>query len=291
MFFLCCVITCGSLLRGFVGPDPDEVLAKAQPVCEPIIAALNEFHRRHGRYPRALTALVEEGLLTAVPELPPHWGTSSKQGPTYEANESLDFYRLSFGYVVEGGIGPGDHYMRAFISNDSRGWSNDGSDSMEDLVANRLLATYRERHDGKSLGLLMSDVIGRLDCDYLYRDRVTRWLGEGDEIDIPAGMPGAGKKGYVYQSQDDPSRRYCFVYKDHWLPVPKSYLSAEERSKYPEDNGSFDSASVDKNYPVLDKLILVQEANGKPVWTVIHVCPASPRDKPSGRHATLPGEK
>ena len=206
------------------GPSPDDVLGKAQPVCEPIIVALTEFHRRHGRYPRELAILVNEGLLSTVPELPPHWGTSSKYGPTYEANESLDFYRLSFGYVVEGGIGPGDTYTRVFISDDPQGWSSGGLDTMENLVANRLLATYRERKDAKSLGLFMSDVIGKADCLYLNRDRVIRWLGVGDEIDLPAEILGAGKKGYTYRSKDDPSRRYCFVYKNQWLPVLKSYL-------------------------------------------------------------------
>lgn len=159
---------------------------------------------------------------------------------------------------------------------------------MENLVADRLLATYRERHDERSLGLFMSDVIGKSDCYYLNRGRLIRWLGDGGEIDLPAGMPESGKKGYVYQSEDDPSRRYCFLYKDQWLPVPKSYLSAEERSKFSKDDGRYDSESVDINYPVVDKLFLVQETDGEPIWTVIRECPASPRDKPSGRHAIRP---
>jgi hypothetical protein len=288
---LSCLITCGLYLQNSAGPSPDDVLGKAQPICEPIIVALNEFHRRHGRYPRELAILVNEGLLTAVPDLPPHSGTLSKYGPTYEANESLDFYRLSFSYVVLVGMGPGDSYTRVFISDDPKGWSSGGSDSMENLVANRLLATYRERNDGKSLGLFMSDVIGKADCRYLNRDRVIRWLGVGDEIELPAEILGAGKKGYVYRSKDDPSRRYCFVYKNQWLPVLKSYLSSEEKSKFPRDNGSLESACVDKNYPVLDKLFLIQETDGGPIWTVIRECPSSPRDKPSGRFAILRDEK
>jgi hypothetical protein len=286
-----CVITCGLFLRDFAGPSPDEILGKAQPVCEPIIVALTEFHRRHGRYPRELATLVNEGLLTAVPELPPHSGTVSKYGPTYEANESLEFYRLSFSYVVLMGMGPGDSYTRVFISDDPQGWSSGGKDAMENLVANRLLATYRERNDAKSLGLFMSDVIGKADCRYLNRDRVIRWLGVGDEIDVPAEILGAGKKGYAYRSKDDPSRRYCFVYKNQWLPVPMSYLSAKEKSKFPKDNDSLESALVDKNYPVLDKLFLIEETDGHSIWTVVRECPASSRDKPSGRYAILPDQK
>ncbi|MHC5538539.1 hypothetical protein ACYOEI_09950 [Singulisphaera rosea] len=286
-----CIVTCGLLLLNFAGPSPDSVLANAQPICEPIIVALTEFHRKHGRYPRELAALVKEGFLSELPELPPHWGTSSRYGPTYDVNESLDFYRLCYGYVVEGGIGPGDGFTRSFVSDEPEGWSNDRSESMEDLVAGRLLAIYRERHDGKSLGLFMSDVIGNSDCYYLYRSRVIGWLGEGDKIDLPAGLSGAVEKGYVYQAEDDPGRRYCFVYKDQWLPVSKSYLSSEEKSKCPPEDGSYNSTSVDKNYPVLDKLFLIQHSDGDPIWTIIRECPASPREKPSGRHAILPSEK
>ena len=284
-----CVCMFGLFLWRVAGPSPEDVLAKAQPVCEPITIALGEYHRRHGRYPDELSDLVNEGLMTAVPELPPHRGTSSKHGPEYEANQSLDFYRLSFGYCVEGGIGPCDTYWRVFVSDDSRGWKSGRPESMENVVADRMLATYRERHDGKSLGLFMSNVIGKADCDYLYRDRVTRWLGEGEETDVPPDVPGAGKQGYVYQAQDDAKRRYCFVYKDHWLPLLKSCLPAHERAKYPKNTGNYDDAFVDKNYPVLDKLFLIQEIDGRPTWTVVRECSKSPRDKPSGRHQLSPG--
>jgi hypothetical protein len=114
---------------------------------------------------------------------------------------------------------------------------------------------------------------------------VTRWLGDGEETVVPQDVPGAGKTGYVYQAQDDAKRRYCFVYKDHWRPFLKSYLPAAERAKYPEKTGTLDDAFVDKNYPVLERLFLIEEIDGRPTWTVIHECPESPRDKPSWRHA------
>lgn len=159
---------------------------------------------------------------------------------------------------------------------------------MENLVADRVLATYRKRRDGKSLELFMSNVIGKADCNYLYRDRVARWLGEGIEIELPPDLLGAGRTGYVYQAQDDAKRRYCFVYKDHWLPLLKSYLSPDERAKYPKETGKFVDAFVDKNYPVLDKLFLMPEGDGRPTWTVVRECPESPRDRPSGRHQVSP---
>jgi hypothetical protein len=162
---------------------------------------------------------------------------------------------------------------------------------MADLSADRVLAIYQERHDWKSLELFMSEVIGKEDCDYLYRDRVTRWLGEGEETNVPPDVPGAGKKGYFYQAQDDMKRRYCLVYKDHWRPLLKSYLPADERRKYPEKTGKFDDAFVDKNHPVLDKLFLIQEHDGQPTWTIVRECPESPRDKPSGRHLVVPDHR
>jgi hypothetical protein len=270
------------------GPNPETVLAKAQPVFERIAVALEEHHRRHGRYPQELSDLVKVGLLPEIPELPSHRGAPSKYGPIYDVNTSLNFYRLSFGYHVPEGIGPGDTHWRVLVSDDPEGWKTTGSpDSMENLVADRVLATYRKRHDGKSLDLFMSDVIGKADCYYLNRDRVIRWLGEGIELELPPDLLGAGKKGFVYQAQDDTKRRYCFAYKDQWLPLLKSDLPADERAKYPEKTGKFDDAYVNKKYPVLDKLFLIQEIEGRPTWTVVRECPKSPRDKPSGRHQVV----
>ena len=263
-------------------PSPEAVLAKAQPTCEAIVVALTEFHRRHGRYPEDLGGLVKENLLAEAPKLPSHWGASSAYGPRYEVNTSLDFYRVSFGYHIPEGIGPGDTHWRVFVSDDPKGWESIGTPhGMEDLVADRLTATFRLRHDGKSLDLFMSNVIGKADCKYLYRDRVTRWLGEGEEIDVPPDAPAAGKKGDVYRAQDGAGKWYCLVFKDHWLSYPRSSLPADERSKYPDAVRPAEDAYVDKTHPVLDKLFLIQEADGRPSWTVLRECPESPNDKPS----------
>lgn len=198
----------GVFIWSTAGPDPETVLAKAQPDVVKFAMALERHHRKYGCYPRDLSELVKRGFLSEIPELPSHWGTSEKCGPTFEANVSWDFFRLSFGYVVEGGMGPGDTCSRVYVADDPKGWETTGRpQSMENLVAERILASYRKQHDGKSLDLFMSDVIGKADCDYLYHDRVVRWLGEGTEIDLPPDMFGAGKKGYAYQARDDSSRR------------------------------------------------------------------------------------
>jgi hypothetical protein len=262
----------------FSGPKPRTVLARAQPVGNRIVAALEEYHRRRGSYPPELADLVNERLLPSVPELPSHWGTSYKHGPDYEAHAGLDFYRLSFGYLVHRGIGPGDDHYRVFVSDDPRGWrTTDSTGHMEDLVADRVLTIYRKRHDGKSLDLFMSDVIGKADCDYLYRSRVVEWLGKGTEIDLPADVSPTGTKGYVYQAEDERANRYCFVYKDHWLQTFKSHRPN-------------DFVLVDKNYPVLDKLFLIEEKEGREMWTDVRACPESPRDKPSGEHELVDAE-
>ncbi len=132
---------------------------------------------------------------------------------------------------------------------------------IEDLVADRILRVYRKEHDANSLRVFMSDVIAKADGDYLYRDRVVKWLGAGTEIVVPQGMPGAGRPGHVYHAKNEASESYCFVYKDRWLPAP-----------------------VAKNCPVLDKLIRVQETGGNPSWTVIRECPESPGDTRAKPH-------
>jgi hypothetical protein len=239
------------------GPHPAAVLARAEPVCEPIIVALKEYHKRHGRYPDALADLVKERLLAGIPELPPHWGTSARSGPTYEVSRTLDFYRLTFAYCVEGGIGPGDFHGREYVSDEHHGWGPSTATGIEDLIADRILRVYRKERDQRSLAVFMADVIGRADCEYLYRDRVEKWLGPGAEIVVPAGMEGAGRTGYVYHARRDVPESYCFVYKDHWLP---------------DQTGA-------RNYPVLDILIRVRELGDRPSCTVIRTCPASPRDR------------
>jgi hypothetical protein len=268
------------LLLSVSGTSPDRVLARAQRALEPVKGALDAYRRKHGHYPPELTELVKDGLLNEVPELPSLRGTSSHSGPYYDASVSFDFYRLAFMYDINSGFGPGHWRGWAFVSDDPKGWRR-AHDRMEDLVAERLLAIYRVQHDGKTLRRFMSEVIAKLDCDYLYQSRVTAWLGDGKEIIVPPEVLAAGKAGYVYQAEDDASRRYCFVYKDHWLPMLKGFLPPEERAKYPADNGH--DGSVDINYPVLDKLFLIQEVSGRSSWKLLRECPKSPRDKPSHR--------
>jgi hypothetical protein len=265
-------------------PDPHAVLAKAQPVVDRVTVALDEYHRKHGAYPRELSELVKRGFLSEVPELPPHWGTLFKYGPIYDTNAPLDFYRLAFGYHVTAVLDPGDAFWRVLVSDDPKGWKTTGRpDSMEDLVADRVLATYRNQRDSKSLDLFMSDVIGKADCEYLSRDRIVGWLGEGAEIDLPPEKFGHRMKGYVYQAQNDTSKRYCFVYKHQWFAFRRELLPDDEKAKYPAKTGDLDDAYVDTNRPVLDLLLVIRESEGRTTWDIGRECPESPRDKPSGR--------
>ena len=79
-------------LVGTLRPVLEAVLAEVQPVVDRVAVALEEHHRKHGGYPRELSELVKRGFLSDLPELPSHWGTSSKYGPIYDSHAPLDFY-------------------------------------------------------------------------------------------------------------------------------------------------------------------------------------------------------
>jgi len=97
--------------------DPQEVAAR-------LIAALERFHERHGRYPADTKAVVSEGILSAVPRVPWNLGLR-REGFDYSADPSGDFYLL---YYSEqdwfGGVGPASvktySYPSAF-----RKWTRD----------------------------------------------------------------------------------------------------------------------------------------------------------------------
>jgi hypothetical protein len=243
------------------GPHPAMILKAAQPVCDPIVRVLGIYHHKHGRYPDRLGELVDERLLPAIPELPPYRGTSARSGPTYEVNHTLDFYRLSFGYCVAGGTGPGDFHYREYVSDDGRGWVPPSATEIADLVADRILSVYRKEHDAKSLRVFIADVLARADCHFLSRDRIVRWLGPGTEIVVPSGMPGAGRTGYVYRAKDSSGESYCLVFKN------------QRRTGHD---------FVDRDYPYLDLLLQVEALDGRPPWTIVRECPRSPADRPVG---------
>lgn len=152
---------------------------------------------------------------------------------------------------------------------------------MENLVAARILPTLRIDGDKRSLDMFMSDVIGRVDPDYLYQSRVVRWLGQAQTIGLPKVLGMRAVDGFVYQAADDPTNRYCFVYKDHWLPTMAGDPPDVVSGKRPR---TLDDGMVDKNYPVLDRLYRIEDSATGPQWILIRQCPASPRDTPSGRY-------
>ena len=158
---------------------------------------------------------------------------------------------------------------------------------MEDLVAERVLATYRNRHDGKSLDLFASDVIGKANCDYLYRDRIVLWIGEGAEIELPPDMFGHGMKGTFTKLRTTRRNAIASCTRTTGFRSLRSSLPHDERAKYPEKAGNLDDAFVDKNRPVLDRLFVIRESEGRTTWDILRECPKSPRDQPSGRHEVV----
>jgi hypothetical protein len=265
---------CGALL----GPSTEEILLGGERACQPVIESLETFHGMLGHYPETLDEMVREGLVQKVPELPSVRGAYSKYGPDYQANRSLDFFRLSFGYYVPEGIGPGDTHWRTYESDNQKGWVNSGQPGpIEDLVADRLLAAYRKNHDSKTLRQFMAEVIGKVDCEYLERDRIVQWLGDGAQIEIPANVIGPSKTGECYGDIGDASR-YCIVYKNHWRSFPRIYCPI--KGKEVLDRGEKDFVLV--NFPVVDRVFSIDErADGEPSWVLIRECPPSPRDSPS----------
>ena len=267
------------------GPDPEEVLARAQPLFETIPVALAEYRRTRGNYPAELSDLVEVGLLAEVPEVPAQPRTMYQYPLRYETSAFRDLYQLSFGYVVESGCMLGHRYFRVFRPDNANGWETRrrGVERWEDVVEEPLFEIYRKRRDATSLHRFMTEVVIKRTCGHLSETQVKAWLGDGIEINVPHDVLAAGETGYVYQAEDDASWRYCFVYKDRWLPVRKSLLAPEERAKYPADDSPYASASIEINYPVLDKLFWIQEVSGRSSWKLLRECPESPRDKPSHR--------
>jgi hypothetical protein len=179
------------------GPSTETFLASGERACRPVVAALEAYRQRYGRYPETLDLLVRDGLLEKLPDFST---VRDADGPHYRACQPLGFYRLWLGCYFPEGIGPGDRFYRVLVSDNAGGWTTCSAPlaSMEDLIAERLRAAHEKSHDPKLLALFMGEVIGKAPCDELGRDRIVRWLGEGVGVDVPPEVIGPGRKGRCY---------------------------------------------------------------------------------------------
>ncbi len=273
-----------------VSPEEEAIVLPAETVFQPVLAALETYHRKHGHYPAALDGLVNDFLLPKVPELPPVKG-ALESGLEYHASLSPDFFVIMFHYnatisTFSFGLHNDviDSLRRVYASDDRRGWVKLDSPfvAMGDLIADRLAPLWRKKHQPELLRRLVIEAIGSADCKFLLQWKVVDWLGKGSEIRIPPEVLGSDRTGFCYQADGDPNRRYCFVYKKHWFGqfTCPSGSSAEALTKGP---------LVFTNRPVLDRLFLLrQEGSGRESWELIRACPPSDDDR---RPKSSPGRE
>jgi hypothetical protein len=254
--------------------EEDTIVSSATVALQPVIAALETYHRQHGRYPGAIGDLVRESLLAKSPELPPA-KLAVDSGLEYHSSARPDFFVMMFRYRVEipkeSYLVIIDEFRRTYASDHPRGWETPHwGVSMGDLIADRLAPLWREKHDREILSRFMTEAVGRTDCEFLLQTKVVGWLGKGSEIKIPPEILKPDRTGICYQAEGDQDRRYCFVYKKHWFPPHFTCSSASALAK---------GFTVYRNMPVLDKLFLIRRyESSKESWELLRACPPCDHD-------------
>jgi hypothetical protein len=257
-----------------ISAEEAAIVSSARVALEPVIAALEAYHRQHGRYPAALENLVDESLLAKFPELPPA-NLALNSGLEFRSSPTPDFFVMMFHYRVQipqTGYATIDEFRRVYASDDRRGWVTPDSVfvSMGDLIADRLVPLWREKHDPEILSRCMTEAVGTANCEFLLQSKVVGWLGKGSEIKIPAEVLGPDRTGFCYQADGDRNRRYCFVYKKHWF----GHFTC------PSLGALTKGPLVFNNKPVLDKLFLIRrDHSGKVSWELLRTCPPSDLDR------------
>lgn len=256
--------------------EEQTIVSAAKAALQPVISALTLYHQQHGRYPTVLDDLVRDALLAKPPELPPV-KDAFESALEYRASPLPDFFVLMFHYHVnfdKGSYRVIDLYRRVYASDDRRGWVKPDSPYLciGELVADRLGPFWRTRHDPEVLGRFMTDAVASVDCEYLLQSKVTNWLGNGLDINVPPEVVGQGRTGHVYPADGEASRRYCFVYKKQWFAYFScpSVASGKALAKGPLEYSS---------RPVVEKLFLIRRnEHGQESWEILRACPPSEHD-------------
>jgi hypothetical protein len=168
-----------------VSPEEDAIVSPAVKAFEPVIVALETYHKEHGRYPAALGEPVSDSLLAKAPELPPVT-VVFESGLEYRSSPLPDFFVVIFHYRVridKGTYGNIDDYRCIYFSDDRRGWIKpaDPIVSMGDLIADRLAPLWRQKHDPEILRRFVFEAVKTADCDWLLQKNLVGWLGPGSE--------------------------------------------------------------------------------------------------------------
>jgi len=207
-------------------PDVDTTLNQGQRMVEPVVGALEAHRAKFETYPKSLRELIEKGLLAEVPELPTFRNTYVYQ-PRYRVAPDGSFYLLSFAYNFPDG-GSGLDRARYYLSDQGQWQTSRSAPGFDMLVIERWGHVFREKHTCDALKIVAELLVERADRRYWSPGKVTKYLGQGEEVMIP---PDVHRHGYVkaigYACGGENKPSYVFVYgpsgysgtsPDHFMP-------------------------------------------------------------------------
>lgn len=244
-YFLVAFILSGCGLAGSGPPTRDEALAAGAEACTPIIAALEDYHSAHGRFPDTLDDLVTSHLIDRIPDIP-EIAESKFRGVTYEVSLPLDVYRLSFSYIV------GDVLFRpavtfSYMSDEGEWRGRKYPPSLWFETCERAASRYRERRDAATLNAFIASVTAEPDSSGLAESHVKSWFGEGEPKAIPRELSEGGRVGSCYGSVNG-SSSICFTFR-----------SREVRM---HDGSTHD-------FPIVDTLYEIESIDGIEEWRIL----------------------
>jgi hypothetical protein len=224
---------------------------------DPVVAALEEYRTAHGSYPPTLGALVDAGLIPAVPALPHRSEPGDVRQVAYDVAPDGSFFTLRFAYRRPEGYSEGEWYEESVYAPDWRGWrAGSPAQDFYALYLERLAEQYRRERSADALGRAVRHMVcsgdGRV-ADVWEHD-VTSHLGPGAPAVLPPHLASpADVKVVRYAPSGDGGRAYVFAYKARTVPV----FDADGRRE-------------DRAYPVL-RMVFAQTtgAGGATTWEAV----------------------
>jgi hypothetical protein len=208
------MIAAGMVISG-CSPSKEQAMRGGEEASRPAIAALQQYHERHGHYPARLEELVADGLIDSIPSIPEVQGMK-KSGLRYQMDLDTDFYRLGFSYDIPGSSGPGAIYQHIYLSDTMEWLGGKYPPTMASEVAKRAGRRYRETGSSKYLTLFFEKEIQEASCSgkciNLWKTHVLERLGEGKEVNID------GQAGILYEGRDATAERFFVVYRSKVFP-------------------------------------------------------------------------
>lgn len=124
LFALCLAVPLSLLLVAavavwFWGPSVRTSVERGQKHFQPVLDGLGRYYEKHGEYPRALTELVAEGLVTSIPSTPPV-GNARAGEPEYEVADDRQSFTFGFSYHLKRQLFLGDTTYAEWSSRDGK---------------------------------------------------------------------------------------------------------------------------------------------------------------------------